>query len=138
MRKTAILFLILFISFNSVSEAKTTTETIPQNQPPSIMELAFLRYLGVTTILEIMEKHGDSQLFTFSRIEKISRDIQNDSYDVSLRVIGFEGPLTPPYKLIRMTIRIPGEKYSKYSVISYKHRYVSGKEFDELTKYTAD
>jgi hypothetical protein len=42
------------------------------------------------------------------------------------------------YKLIRMTIRIPGEKYSKYSVISYKHRYVSGKEFDELTKYTAD
>ncbi|MES1042756.1 hypothetical protein FOA20_25730 [Peribacillus simplex] len=82
--------------------------------------------------------HGDSQLFTFSRIEKISRDIQNDSYDVSLRVIGFEGPLNPPYKLIRMTIRIPGEKYSKYSVISYKHRYVSGKEFDELTKNTAD
>jgi len=33
------------------------------------MELAFLRYLG-GTILEVMEKHGDRQLFTFYRIEK--------------------------------------------------------------------
>jgi hypothetical protein len=75
-------------------------------------------------------------LFTFERIEKISRDYENDSYDVSLRVIGFEGPLNPPFKLIRMTIRIPGEKYTKYSVISYKHRYVSDKELNKLTKYT--
>ncbi|MEK3886439.1 hypothetical protein [Bacillus sp. FSL K6-3431] len=138
MRKTALLFLIIFISYTSVSEAKTTTEIIPQNQPPSIMELAYLRYLGVTTIHEIMNKYGDFQLFTFSRIEKVSRDIENDSYDVSIRVIGFEGPLNPPYKLIRMTIRIPGEKYTNYSVITYKHRYISGKEFDKLTKYTAD
>ncbi|MDM5360708.1 hypothetical protein [Peribacillus sp. ACCC06369] len=136
MRKTTILFLIIFFSYNSVIEAKATIEIVPQNQPPSILELAFLRYLG-STILEIMEKHGDKQLFTESRIEKISRDIQNDSYDVSLRVIGFEGPLNPPYKLIRMTFRIPGENYTPYRVISYKSRYVSDKELDKLIKFNS-
>ncbi|MFE0506199.1 hypothetical protein ACWF7H_15810 [Peribacillus butanolivorans] len=137
MKKIAILFLIFFISSSSATEAKNTIETIPQNKPPSIMELAFLRYLG-GTILEVMEKHGDSQLFTFNRIEKISRDIQNDTYEVSLHVIGYEGPINPPFKLIQMTIRIPGEKYTKYSVISYKHRYINDKELNELTKYVAD
>jgi hypothetical protein len=135
MRKTLILFLIFFISHTNNIEAKTKTEIIPQNQSPSIMEFAFLRFLG-GTILEIMDTHGDRQLFTFERIEKISRDYENDSYDVSLRVIGFEGPLNPPFKLIRMTIRIPGEKYTKYSLISYKHRYVSDKELNKLAKYT--
>jgi hypothetical protein len=135
MRKILILSLIFFISYTNNIKAKTKTEIIPQNQRPSIMELAFLRYLG-GTILEIIDTHGDRQLFTFERIEKISRDYENDSYDVSLRVIGFEGPLNPPFKLIRMTIRIPGEKYTKYSVISYKHRYVSDKELNKLTKYT--
>jgi hypothetical protein len=138
MKKIALTFLIIINSYSSVSEAKNTTETIPQNQQPSIMELAFLRHLGITTIYEIMEKNGDKQLFTSSRIEKIYRDINNDSYDVSLRVIGFEGPLNPPYKLIRMTIRIPGENYSNYSVISYEHRYISGEEFIKLSKYVAD
>ncbi|WP_148359573.1 hypothetical protein [Peribacillus simplex] len=137
MKKIALLFFILFISSSSATEAKNTIETIPQNKPPSIMELAFLRYLG-GTILEVMEEHGDRQLFTFNRIEKISRDIQNDTYDVSLHVIGYEGPLNPPFKLIQMTIRIPGEKYTKYSVISYKHRYINDKELNELTKYVAD
>ncbi|MFE4133811.1 hypothetical protein [Peribacillus sp. YIM B13482] len=137
MKKIALIFLILFISSSSTTEAKNTIETIPQNKPPSIMELAFLRYLG-GTILEVMEKQGDSQLFTFNRIEKISRDIQNDTYDVSLHVIGYEGPLNPPFKLIQMTIRIPGEKYTKYSVISYKYRYINDKELNELTKYLAD
>ncbi|KON67722.1 hypothetical protein AKG34_01980 [Peribacillus butanolivorans] len=137
MKKIAILFLIFFISSSSATEAKNTIETIPQNKPPSIMELAFLRYLG-GTILEVMEKHGDSQLFTFNRIEKISRDIQNDTYDVSLHVMGYEGPINPPFKLIQMTIRIPGEKYTKYSVISYKHRYINDKELNELTKYVTD
>lgn len=135
MRKALLLSLILFISYSNNIKAKIKTEIIPQNQRPSVMELAFLRYLG-GTILEIMDTHGDRQVFTFERIEKISRDYENDSYDVSLRVIGFEGPLNPPFKLIRMTIRIPGEKYTKYSVISYKHRYVSDKELDKLTKYT--
>lgn len=135
MRKILILSLIFFISYTNNIKAKTKTEIIPQNQRPSIMELAFLRYLG-GTILEIVDTHGDRQLFTFERIEKISRDYENDSYDVSVRVIGFEGPLNPPFKLIRMTIRIPGEKYTKYSVISYKHRYVSDKELNKLTKYT--
>ncbi|QIZ08306.1 hypothetical protein HFZ78_17560 [Priestia megaterium] len=135
MRKILILSLIFFISYTNNIKAKTKTEIIPQNQRPSIMELAFLRYLG-GTILEIIDTHGDRQLFTFERIEKISRDYENDSYDVSVRVIGFEGPLNPPFKLIRMTIRIPGEKYTKYSVISYKHRYVSDKELNKLTKYT--
>lgn len=137
MKKTVltILTFCFLISFGITSKAEIITDIIPQNQSPSIMEKAFLRNLG-GTILEIMSKHGDNQLYTFSRIERITNDITNDSYDVSLRVIGFEGPLNPPYKLIRMTIRIPGEKYTKYSIITYTHRYVSRMEFEKLTKYT--
>ncbi|MGE7839056.1 hypothetical protein [Viridibacillus arvi] len=97
------------------------------------MERAFLRSLG-ETILDIMSKHGDNQLFEYGRIEKISG---NDPYDVSLRVIGFEGAHNPPYKLIRMTIRIPGDKDANYSVLSYSHRPISDKEFDKLTEYPA-
>ncbi len=136
MRKTVILLLtfLFLISYSDTIEAKVTTETIPQDQSPTIMELAFLRSLG-TTILEIMNKHGDKQLFTSGRIEQITRDTQNDTYDISLRVIGFEGPLNPPYKLIRITIRIPGE-YAKYKVISYKRKYISDDEFSKLSKYT--
>lgn len=137
MKKITLLFFIFFISFSSATEAKNSIETIPQNKPPSIMELAFLRNLG-GTILEVMEKNDDYQLFTFDRIEKISRDTQNDTYDVSLHVIGYEGPLNPPFKLIQMTIRIPGDNYTKYSVISYKHRYINDKELNELTKYVTD
>lgn len=137
MKKIALLFFIFFISYSSVTEAKNTIETIPQNKPPSIMELAFLRYLG-GTILEVMEKNNYRQLFTSDRIEKISRDIQNDTYDVSLHVIGYEGPLNPPFKLIQMTIRIPGDNYTKYSVISYKHRYINDNELNELNKYVTD
>ncbi|WP_330949417.1 hypothetical protein [Virgibacillus sp. MG-45] len=134
MKKTLLSLLIpIFLFANSV-ESKAKTEIIPQNQYPSIMELAFLRFLG-STILEVMDAHDDRQLFTYERIEKISRDIENDSYDVSLRVIGFEGPHNPPFKLIRTTIRIPGEKDSKYSVLSYEHRFISKKELGELTKY---
>lgn len=136
MRKTFLLLIICFvISSTNVVKATIHTERIPQNQPPSIMELAFLRYLG-GTILEIMYTHGDRQLFTYERIEKISRVLEGDSYDVSLRVIGFEGPHNPPFKLIRMTIRIPGELDSKYSVISYKHRIISDMELEKLIKYT--
>lgn len=137
MKKIALLFFIFFISSSSATEAKNSIETIPQNKSPSIMELAFLRNLG-GTILEVMEKNEDYQLFTFDRIEKISRDTQNDTYDVSLHVLGYEGPLNPPFKLIQMTIRIPGDNYTKYSVISYKYRYINDKELNELTKYVTD
>jgi hypothetical protein len=60
MRKILILSLIFFISYTNNIKAKTKTEIIPQNQRPSIMELAFLRYLG-GTILEIIDTHGDRQ-----------------------------------------------------------------------------
>ena len=122
----------LFLTFGgTTTEAKGKPELIPQNQFPSLMERAFLRSLG-GTILDIMSDHGDNQLFEYGRIEKISGD---DPFDVSLRVIGFEGAHNPPYKLIRMTIRIPGDKDAKYSVVSYSHRIISDEEFDKLTEY---
>ncbi|PKG23416.1 hypothetical protein CWS01_12080 [Niallia nealsonii] len=62
------LFLIVFFSYNNVTNTKIITERIPQDQPSSIMESSFLRYLG-----GIIQKHSNDQLFTFSRIEKISR-----------------------------------------------------------------
>lgn len=123
-------FLLLSLS-GPITEAKVKTEVIPQDQFPSLMERAFLRSLG-STILDIMRHHGDHQLFEYGRIERIAGEGQ---YDVSLRVIGFEGAHNPPYKLIRMTIQIPGDKDADYSVLSYSSRIISDKEFDQLTEY---
>ena len=124
---------ILLLNFGgTTTEAETKTEVIPQNQVPSLMERAFLRSLG-GTILDIMSNHGDNQLFEFERIEKISEN--NGQYDVTLRVIGFEGAHGPPYKLIRMTIRIPGDRSADYSVLSYSHRHISDKELEKLIKF---
>lgn len=128
---TILTFLVL--RFDATTEAKVNTEIISQNQFPSLMEKAFLRSLG-GTILEIMENHGDQQLFENERIEKITTS--NGRYDVTLRVIGFEGAHSPPYKLIRMTIRIPDDKgNAEYRVLSYSHRHITDKEFEELTKF---
>lgn len=110
--------LTLLASNGTTIESKENTEIIPQEQAPSLMEGAFLRSLG-TTILDIMVAHGDKQLFQESRIEKITKNNTSDSYDVTLRVIGFVGAHNPPYKLIRMTVRIPGDENEKYSVLSY-------------------
>ncbi|MFJ3387653.1 hypothetical protein [Lysinibacillus sp. NPDC086135] len=84
-----------------------------------------------------MQNHGDHQLFEYGRIEKV---FGNDPYDITLRVTGFEGAHNPPYKLIRMTIRIPGDKKenTNYTVSSSSHRHISNKEFEKLTKYTYD
>ena len=124
--------MVLF-SFNSFT-VKSDTELIPQNQLPSVMELAFLRELG-PSILEAMSAQGDLQLFTSGRIEKIVRNKLDDKYDVTLRVIGYEGPLNPPYKLIRITFRIPGDYSNKNLVVSYEHRNITPSEFEELSKY---
>ncbi|MEI3605630.1 hypothetical protein SPD48_07990 [Pseudogracilibacillus sp. SE30717A] len=120
---------LLNFSFIIVA-AEEQEEKIDVQNPPTIMELAFLRSLG-NTILEIMENNGDNQLYTAERIEKITRNVKNDTYDIRLRVVGFHGPHNPPYKLIQMTIRIPG-KYSDYDVISYKKKIISLDEFSRL------
>lgn len=136
MNKTILsIFILTFLllSFGEKpTEAKVDTEVTPQNKIPSLMERAFLRSLG-GTILDIMQYHGDNQLFEYGRIEKVSG---NDPYDITLRVIGFEGAHSPPYKLIRMTIRIPDDEgNADYRVLSYSHRHISDKEFEKLTKY---
>ena len=128
------LLIMSIISFNSFT-VKSDTELIPQNQRPSVMELAFLRELG-PSILEAMSAHGDLQLFTSERIEKIIRNKQDDKYDVTLRVVGYEGPLNPPYKLIRITFRIPGDYSKKYSVVSYEHKNITIDEAKKLSEYT--
>src|SRR6185312_2285076 len=75
---SSLLIMVLF-SFNSFT-VKSDTELIPQNQLPSVMELAFLRELG-PSILEAMSAQGDLQLFTSGRIEKIVRNKLDDKYD---------------------------------------------------------
>jgi len=126
--------ILYLVAFKEVGEVSAETEYVPQNKPPTIMELAFLRELG-PIILNDMEKHGNSQLFTSGRMEKIIRNEQNDFYDVTIRVVGYEGPINPPYKLIRITFRFPGENYTKYSVVQYKHRNITPDEFNKLSKY---
>ena len=117
-------------------QATPNTQYLPQEQPPSILELAFLRDLG-KPILEAMSAHGNNQLFTFERIEKIKRNIHEDSYDVTLRAVGYEGAIDPPYKLIRITFRIPDLHSDNWiKVISYKATDITPAEVEELSKNT--
>lgn len=143
MRKIIIisLFLISSLGINSTF-ARSDIQYFPKNQPPSVIELAFLRELGLP-ILETMSSYGDNQLFDYARIEKIERNRQNDYYDVSLRVISFEGAHDQPFKLINITFRIPpgesAEKYKVFSnkaVISYKVKNISPEEVEKLSKFT--
>lgn len=127
-------FIFYLVTFNGVLEVNAETEYVPQNKPPTIIELAFLRELG-PIILETLDKYGDHQLFTTGRIEKIIRNEENDFYDVTLRVVGYEGPINPPYKLIRITFRFPGENYTKYSVIQYEHKNITPDELGKLSKF---
>ncbi|WP_404293157.1 hypothetical protein LG276_00930 [Cytobacillus kochii] len=138
MKKLSCLYISALLIFSLVqveAKAETNTEIIPQDQPPSIMELAFLRSLG-ETIIKAMDEKGDQQLYTSARIERISRNIENDSFDIELRVVGYEGPINPPYKLIRITLRIPGESNSNYEIKAYSSKFISVKEFYKLSKNT--
>ncbi|RHW34100.1 DUF3888 domain-containing protein [Lysinibacillus yapensis] len=135
MKKILILFLLInLLTINSVL-GKATIEIPPQNRPPSVMELAFLRELG-PSILKAMSTHGQLQLFTSERIEKIERNIENDYYDISVRVAGYEGAINPPYKLIRITFRVPGKDYkNELDVISYKATDITPEEFVKLSEF---
>jgi len=74
-------------------------------------------------------------LFTEERIEKIVRNREQDFYDVSLRIIGFKGAHNPPYKLIRMTLRIPDKvSFKDYKVIAYKSRILKDEEARKYLK----
>nr|WP_326583612.1 DUF3888 domain-containing protein [Bacillus ndiopicus] len=88
-------------------------------------------------MLEAMSTHGKEQLFTSERIEKIKRNIQEDYYDVTLRVLGYEGPINPPYTQIRITFRIPaGDFKNKNKVISYEAKNITSEEFKKLSEFT--
>ncbi|MFF5996514.1 hypothetical protein AAGS61_17520 [Lysinibacillus sp. KU-BSD001] len=136
MKKIFTISLLMCLLVSNSAFAKSNTQYFPQDQPPSILELAFLRDLGLP-ILDAMSAHGNRQLFTFERIEKIKRNIDEDTYDVTLRVVGYEGAMNPPYKLIRITFRIP-DHYSdkRMKVISYKAKDITPEEVDELSKNT--
>ncbi|PAE13896.1 hypothetical protein CHI02_02235 [Niallia circulans] len=128
--RTPFLLLLLFISLHPVAAVTTISEGIPQKEKHASTESAFLRFLG-PTILEIMEKHGDNQLYMNEQIESITFNEQEDSYDVTLHVVGFEGAHNPPYNFIQMVIRIPGRKNNTgyYDVISYKKHLVDSVDY---------
>ncbi|WP_144557916.1 hypothetical protein [Shouchella miscanthi] len=137
-KSISIMVVICFLFMTNVHPASAETQTIDQKQQPSILERAFPRELGTNIILEIMSTKGDNQLYFAPRIEKITRNEANDFYDITLRVIGYEGPMNPPYTLIHMTIRIPGNDYSKYTVLDYKRRFISDSELKEFIKFAPD
>lgn len=60
--RTPFLLLLLFTSLHPVVDVTTISEGIPQNLNSALTESAFLRFLS-PTILEIMEKHGNNQLY---------------------------------------------------------------------------
>ncbi|MEK4229260.1 hypothetical protein [Solibacillus sp. FSL H8-0538] len=129
-----LIFLMSIVVINSFL-ANSNTEYIPQNELPSVVELAFLRELR-PSILEAMFSYGNRQLFTSGRIGKIVRNGQNDYYDVTLEVVGYEGPLNPPYTLIRITFRIPNDNSAKNRVIYYEQKIITSNEFKQLSAFT--
>ncbi|MDZ5712662.1 hypothetical protein [Jeotgalibacillus haloalkalitolerans] len=133
-KRISSLLMIALISFSPLMQ-KSEVELIPQNKYPTVMELAFLRELG-PSILEAMYAQGDRQLFTSERIEKIVRNKQDDQYDVTIRVIGYEGPFNPHYQLIRLTLRIPGDDAKEFSVVSYERKYITADEVKKLSEFT--
>lgn len=114
------------ITINSLT-LKADTEFIPKNQSPSVMELAFIRELG-PSILEAMSENGRLQLFDSARIEKINRNKQKDQYDVTIRAIGYEGALNPPYNLIRITFHIPGDNLKNKNVVFFEQKRITPEE----------
>lgn len=91
-------------------------------------------------IFDAMTAHGDNQLFISTRIEKVVRDKKDDRFDVTLRTLSYEGPIMPPYKLIRITFQIqplysqsPGKSSA---VIRYEHKYITTKKFLKLSEFT--
>lgn len=76
MRKISTFLLIGFLIYPLGTKANT--EIMLTNKTQNL-ELAFLRFLG-PTILTIMSGNGDKQLFTDERIEKITRNIEQDYY----------------------------------------------------------
>ncbi|MGM9928845.1 MAG: DUF3888 domain-containing protein [Bacillus sp. (in: firmicutes)] len=123
MKKISVLILLMMLLYPL--STKANTEIIDTKNPPTNLELSFLRFLG-PTILTVMAEHGDKQLYTNERILKIVRNIEQDYYDVSLKVIGYEGAMNPPYKLITMTIRIPSDNTNKpYKVIHYQSKLIA-------------
>lgn len=68
---TISLLLMSLIVINSVY-SKSDIEYFPQDKPPSILELAFLRELG-PSIVETMFSNGNTQLFMDGRIEKLKK-----------------------------------------------------------------
>ena len=141
-RKIIISLLLMSLIVINSGYSKSDIEYFPQDKPPSILELAFLRELG-PSIVETMFSNGNTQLFMDGRIEKIERNKEDDYYDVSLRVISFEGAHNPPYHLINITFRIPpSESSNKYkvisnkAVISYKVKPITPEEYLKLSKFT--
>lgn len=114
---------------------KADTEFIPQNQSPSVMEQAFIRELG-PSILEALSANGKLQLFDSARIEKVIRNKQKDQYDVTLRAVGYEGALNPPYKLIRITFRIPGDNFKNKKVVFFEQKRITPEEAKKLSEHT--
>ncbi|AMW99226.1 hypothetical protein [Rummeliibacillus stabekisii] len=114
---------------------KADTEFIPQNQSPSVMEQAFIRELG-PSILEALSENGKIQLFDSARIEKVIRNKQKDQYDVAIRAIGYEGALNPPYNLIRITFRIPGDNLKNKTVVFFEQKRITPEEAKKLSEHT--
>lgn len=136
MKKTLLISLLMFLFVVNLVRGESNIEYLPQDQPPSILELAFLRELGLP-ILDAMASHGNPQLFTSARIEKVQRNIEQDYFDITLRVVGYEGPINPPYKLIRITFRVPAGDYkNRLKVISYKATNITPEEFVKLSEFT--
>lgn len=70
------IFTFLSLGYSEITtEAKTKTEIIPQDQPPSVMEGAFLRYLG-ETILDIMSSLMISSCLHLAELKRYQRTLQ--------------------------------------------------------------
>lgn len=105
---------------NAWKVVKTEKKKLPTVGSEVILEQAFLRAIGAEILKATKTYYGESRLFDSPRIVDIVRNQYNDTYDITVQIVTYEGPMMPPYGFDTITLRIPG-----FEVIKYEHTDVS-------------
>jgi Protein of unknown function (DUF3888) len=125
--------MIVLIVFVCAFTLSTVTHTFAAKELTSsrsvnklLLEEAFLRSMGPEILKAIEMYYGEPKLFFLERITDITKNVNEDTFDVTVQVVSYEKAIMPPYGLETITFRIPG-----YQVINFSHQNIKGENLPE-------
>ncbi|MEW4286047.1 DUF3888 domain-containing protein [Priestia koreensis] len=119
-----IIFFVCAFSLSTVNNTFATTEAKSIGSVNKLLlEESFLRSMGPEILKAIELYYGEPKLFFLERITGITKNRNEDTFDVTVQVVSYEKAIMPPYGLETITFRIPG-----YNVINFSHKNVKGKD----------